>query len=132
MQRKWLIIGAVVAGAIGLTGVAAAATTTTATSPFTVHNGTIRAAHGTPVPPSGTEASLWGDISYATIPLDGFGRVVVGAIGSDCGGWPTIRVLVDGAVLGEATITDAHNYGAYPVGGFVNPGHHNVEIHFIN
>src|SRR4051794_27292767 len=100
MKRSWIIIGAVLAGMVSLAGVA-----TAATSPFTVYNGTIRAAHGTPVPPSATEASLWGNASYATIPLDGFGRVVIGAIASNCDGWPTIRVLVDGTVLGEATIT---------------------------
>jgi Ca-dependent carbohydrate-binding module xylan-binding len=101
-------------------------------SPFTVVNGSIRAATGTPVPPSGTHASLWSNTSTATTTLDGSGRVVLGAIGDDCDGWPTVRVTVDGAVVGSTTIVDAHRYGQYPVGKAVGAGRHAVVIAFVN
>src|SRR5688572_24684377 len=81
----------VAAGAVILTGIAGAAEN----SQFTVVNGAIRPATGTPVPASGTHASLWSNSSYATTTIDGSGRVLVGAIGDNCQGWPTIRVSVD-------------------------------------
>ena len=64
--------------------------------------------------------------------LAGSGRVVLGAIGDDCKGWPTVSVRVDGVVVGSTTIVDATRYGAYPVGRAVAAGTHAVTISFVN
>ncbi|SNT56055.1 Calcineurin-like phosphoesterase [Streptosporangium subroseum] len=122
-----VVAGMAMAG-VGLAGVASADTP----SQFTVTGGAIRPATGTPVPASGTQASLWGNSSYATTTIDGSGRVAVGAIGDNCEGWPTIRVTVDGKVVGTSTIVSATSYGTYPVGTAVGAGRHNVKIELIN
>ncbi|PYC66216.1 metallophosphoesterase [Micromonospora arborensis] len=101
-------------------------------SPFTVVDGAIRTATGAPVPASGTHASLWGNSSYATTSISGSGRVLIGAIGDNCQGWPTVRVTVDGVSVGQTTIVSATNYGTYPVGAAVGPGQHTVQIQLIN
>ncbi|MFC4587396.1 carbohydrate-binding domain-containing protein [Sphaerisporangium corydalis] len=101
-------------------------------SQFTVVNGAIRTATGTPVPASGTQASLWSDTSYATTTIDGSGRVAIGAIGDNCEGWPTVQVTVDGTVAGQTTIVSATSYGTYPVGPALGAGTHSVKIQFIN
>jgi len=122
-----------VAAGLAVNGTASGTTTSSVEpSQFTVTNGTIRPATGTPVPASGTHASLWGNISYATTTIEGSGRVVVGAIGNNCGGWPTVRVSVDGQVTGEVTINSNTQYGSHPVGTSVGGGRHTVVIQFIN
>ncbi|WP_327040968.1 metallophosphoesterase [Micromonospora ureilytica] len=101
-------------------------------SQFTVVDGAIRTATGTPVPSSGTHASLWGNSSYATTSISGSGRVLIGAIGDNCQGWPTVRVTVDGVAVGQTTIVSATSYGTYPVGAAVGGGQHTVRIQLIN
>lgn len=101
-------------------------------SQFTVVEGAIRTATGTPVPASGTHASLWGNSSYATTSITGSGRVLIGAIGENCQGWPTVRVTVDGVSVGQTTIVSATSYGTYPVGTAVGAGQHSVRIQFVN
>ncbi|MEV4118818.1 carbohydrate-binding domain-containing protein [Micromonospora sp. NPDC049645] len=101
-------------------------------SPFSVVDGAIRTATGTPVPPSGTHASLWGNSSYATTSISGSGRVLIGAIGDNCQGWPTVRVTVDGVDVGQTTIVSATSYGTYPVGAAVGAGQHSVRIQLVN
>ncbi|NGM12990.1 metallophosphoesterase [Verrucosispora sp. WMMA2044] len=103
-----------------------------AASPFTVVNGSIQAATGTPRPSSGTHATLWHNASYATIVVRGAGRLVVGAIGDHCDGWPTLRVRVGGALVGEVTVTSATDYGGYPVGAELPDGTHDVRIELVN
>ncbi|RKR92249.1 calcineurin-like phosphoesterase family protein [Micromonospora pisi] len=117
-----------VAGGVIVTGTANAAEP----SQFTVVEGAIRTATGTPVPASGTHASLWGNSSYATTSITGSGRVLIGAIGENCQGWPTVRVTVDGVSVGQTTIVSATSYGTYPVGTVVGAGQHNVKIQFVN
>ncbi|PWR10834.1 metallophosphoesterase [Micromonospora acroterricola] len=101
-------------------------------SQFAVVDGAIRTATGTPVPASGTHASLWGNSSYATTSITGSGRVLIGAIGENCQGWPTVRVTVDGVSVGQTTVVSATSYGTYPVGAAVGAGQHTVKIQFIN
>ncbi|WP_309232045.1 carbohydrate-binding domain-containing protein [Micromonospora tarensis] len=101
-------------------------------SPFTVVEGAIRTATGTPVPASGTHASLWGNSSYATTTSTGSGRVLIGAIGDYCEGWPTVRVTVDGVSVGQTTIVSATSYGTYPVGAAVDAGQHTVRVQLVN
>ncbi|MGW3887809.1 carbohydrate-binding domain-containing protein [Micromonospora chokoriensis] len=101
-------------------------------SQFTVVGGAIRTATGTPVPASGTNASLWGNSSYATTSVSGSGRVLIGAIGDNCQGWPTVRVTVDGVSVGQTTIVSATSYGTYPVGAAVGAGQHMVQIQLVN
>ncbi|MBE1484969.1 carbohydrate-binding domain-containing protein [Plantactinospora soyae] len=123
-----VVAAAVVTSGASFTGAASAAEP----SQFSVVDGTIRPATGTPVPASGTHASLWSNSSYATTTIQGSGRVLVGAIGDNCEGWPTIRVTVDGAVVGESTIVSATSYGSYPVGAAVGAGQHSVRIQLVN
>jgi hypothetical protein len=118
----------VAAAAVIVTGVAGAAEA----SQFTVVNGALRPATGTPAPASGTHASLWSNSSYATTTINGGGRVLVGAIGDNCQGWPTIRVTVDGTAVGDTTIVSATQYGTYPVGPSLGAGQHSVRIQFVN
>ena len=101
-------------------------------SQFTVANGTIRKATGSPRPDTGSQATLWSNDSTATTTLQGSGRVVVGAIGDECGGWPTVEVTVDGRRVGASTIVDAKNYGTYPVGQMVAEGTHSVVLRLVN
>ncbi|MBB5867945.1 hypothetical protein F4553_001324 [Allocatelliglobosispora scoriae] len=128
------IIAAAAAAALVLTGGALAGSAATAAPPsqFTVVNGAIRTATGTPVPASGTHASLWANSSYATTTITGSGRVQIGAIGDNCEGWPTIRVTADGVVKGTTTIVSATSYGTYPVGSAIAGGTHTIKIEFIN
>ncbi|MFG2050780.1 carbohydrate-binding domain-containing protein [Micromonospora sp. NPDC048935] len=101
-------------------------------SQFSVVGGAIRPATGTPVPASGTHASLWSNSHYATTSVNGSGRVLIGAIGDNCQGWPTVRVSVDGVSVGQTTIVSATSYGTYPVGAAVDAGQHTVQIQFVN
>ncbi|MBQ1023318.1 carbohydrate-binding domain-containing protein [Micromonospora sp. C95] len=103
-----------------------------AASPFTVVNGSIQPATGTPRPSSGTHATLWHNASYATTRVPGAGRLVVGAIGDHCDGWPTLRVRVGGELVGEVTVTSATDYGGYPVGAELPDGPHDVRIELVN
>ncbi|GAA1312874.1 hypothetical protein Psi02_68470 [Planotetraspora silvatica] len=121
------IAGAVVA-AVGLSGTASAAPA----SQFSVVDGTITPAKGTPVPASGTQASLWSNSSYATTTIDGSGRVQIGAIGDNCQGWPTVRVTADGTLLGDTTIVSATSYGTYGVGPALGAGTHTIKIQLVN
>ena len=99
---------------------------------FTVVNGALRTATGTPKPASGVHASLWANSSYATTTITGSGRVQIGAIGDYCQGWPTVQVTVDGTVLGSTTIVSTTQYGTYPVGPALPAGNHSVKIQFVN
>ncbi|GIF71261.1 carbohydrate-binding domain-containing protein [Asanoa siamensis] len=99
---------------------------------FTVVNGALRTATGTPQPASGVHASLWADSSYATTTISGGGRVQIGAIGDNCEGWPTVEVTVDGAVAGRTTIVSATQYGTYAVGPALATGSHQVKIQLVN
>ncbi len=101
-------------------------------SQFTVVNGAIRTATGTPVPATGTHASLWSNSSYATTTISGSGRVQIGAIGDNCEGWPAVRVTVDGTVRGDSTIVSATQYGTYPIGTAVGVGTHSIKIQLVN
>ncbi|MBX7266787.1 metallophosphoesterase [Micromonospora sp. Llam7] len=101
-------------------------------SPFTVVNGSIRPATGTPEPPSGTHATLWRNASYATTTVYGAGRLLIGAIGDHCDGWPTVRVSVDGTPAGEATVTSATDYGGYAVGAPLAEGRYDIRIELLN
>jgi hypothetical protein len=123
------IIGVVVLAGVLLVATPAAADTV---SPFAVVNGAIRTATGTPAPPSGTQASLWANSSYATTTVYGSGRVQVGAIGDNCEGWPTIQVTVDGSVVGTTTIVSATQYGNYAVGTARPAGQHFVKVQLVN
>ncbi|MFI5897399.1 alginate lyase family protein [Actinoplanes sp. NPDC051513] len=100
--------------------------------PFVLESAARLPATGTPMPPSGKQAALVRNTSAATTTVDGSGRVVLGAIASNCEGWPTLRVTVDGTVRGEVTITSTNEYGAYAVGTPVEPGRHAVRVSFIN
>lgn len=102
-------------------------------SQFTVANGAIRKATGTPVPTTGSQASLWSGNSTATTVIEGSGRVLIGAIGDPCGGWPTVEGTVDGKRLGATTIVSASQYGTYGVGpGTLPAGTHKVVLRFVN
>jgi hypothetical protein len=101
-------------------------------SQFTVVHGAIRKATGVPVPPSGTQASLWANSSVATTTIEGSGRVVFGAVGDNCYGWPVVQVTADGKVVGSTTIGDAHQYGMYPVGEALGAGKHTVTFRLSN
>ncbi|MGN9777078.1 metallophosphoesterase [Micromonospora sp. H33] len=125
---RTIVAVVVVLSAGALAGVANAV----GSSPFTVVNGTIRPATGTPVPPSGTHATLWRDGSSATTTIEGSGRVVVGAIGDHCDGWPVVRVRVDGAAAGEVTIGSATDYGRHPVGPELGDGTRSVTVELVN
>ncbi|WP_155373857.1 carbohydrate-binding domain-containing protein [Catellatospora vulcania] len=122
------VAAATLLAAVAFTGSAQAAEP----SQFTVVNGAIRTATGTPVPASGTHASLWGNSSYATTTITGSGRVQLGAIGDNCEGWPTVQVTVDGTVAGSTTIVSATQYGTYGVGPALAAGTHSVKIQFVN
>jgi hypothetical protein len=129
VRANKLMIVAMVAAVLAVTGNAAGAQPP---SQFTVVNGAIRPATGTPVPASGNHASLWANSSYATTTIAGSGRVLIGAIGDNCEGWPAIRLTVDGVVRGESTIVSATQYGSYPIGSAIASGTHSVKIQFIN
>ena len=124
-----LVLSATVFNQPTSTGTAGAA----GASPFQVSgNAAIRRATGTPAPPSGTHATLWANRAWATITLEGSGRVVLGAIADNCDGWPIARVTVDGAVVGQTTVDSKTDYGAYPVGAPLAAGTHKVTISMIN
>jgi predicted xylan-binding protein with Ca-dependent carbohydrate-binding module/calcineurin-like phosphoesterase family protein len=130
-RTRSFVVGAlatvVAVAGIVLTGVARAED-----APFTVVNGSNRPATGTPRPASGTHASLWANSSYAEATIEGSGRVLIGAIGDNCEGWPTVRVSVDGAVAGSTTIVSATQYGTYPVGPSLAAGRHTVRVQLVN
>ncbi|WFE53497.1 carbohydrate-binding domain-containing protein [Micromonospora sp. WMMD1155] len=128
------LIATAVTTVVALVGGALTGSTANAAEPsqFTVVDGAIRTATGTPVPASGTHASLWGNTSYATTSVSGSGRVLIGAIGDNCQGWPTVRVTVDGVSVGQTTIVSATSYGTYPVGAAVGAGQHTVQVQLVN
>ncbi|MEU6205529.1 carbohydrate-binding domain-containing protein [Micromonospora musae] len=128
------VVALAAATVVTLAGGAVSGGTASAAEPsqFTVVDGAIRTATGTPKPASGTHASLWGNSSYATTSITGSGRVLIGAIGENCQGWPTVRVTVDGVSVGQTTIVSATSYGTYPVGAAVGGGQHSVKIQFVN
>jgi acetyltransferase-like isoleucine patch superfamily enzyme len=133
LARRPQVILAAIAAVVAAFATAVLTTAGAApSSPFQVVGGSIRPATGTPMPPSGTHASLWSNHSSATTTLDGSGRVVLGAIGDYCQGWPTARVVVDGQPVGDTTIVSHTHYGSYPVGAPVGPGRHVVTISLIN
>ncbi|MDG4797482.1 metallophosphoesterase [Micromonospora sp. WMMD1082] len=113
-------------------GVLAGTANANGTSPFTVVNGSIQPATGTPQPPSGTHATLWRNASHATTTVQGAGRLVIGAIGDHCEGWPTIRVSVGGTPAGEVTVTSAVDYGGYVVGAPLAEGRYDIRIDLVN
>ncbi|MBM0231276.1 metallophosphoesterase [Micromonospora sp. STR1_7] len=125
-----MIVALAVTVAVG--GVSVGTANAAEPSQFTVTDGAIRTATGTPTPASGTHASLWGNTSYATTSVTGSGRVLIGAIGDNCQGWPTVRVTVDGVSVGQTTIVSATSYGTYPVGAALGAGQHAVRIQFVN
>ncbi|SNT08258.1 Calcineurin-like phosphoesterase [Asanoa hainanensis] len=131
VSRTRLALAVVIAGALS-TAVVAPAAHAAEPSQFTVVNGALRAATGTPKPASGVHASLWGNSSYATTTITGGGRVQIGAIGDNCEGWPTVELIVDGVVAGRTTIVSATQYGTYPVGPTLAAGTHSVKIQFVN
>ncbi|GAB3950478.1 carbohydrate-binding domain-containing protein [Micromonospora vulcania] len=134
LKRSRFALVAVAASALAAAAGVSIGGTASAAEPsqFTVVGGAIRTATGTPVPASGTHASLWGNSSYATTSITGSGRVVIGAIGDNCQGWPTVQVTVDGVSVGQTTIVSATSYGTYPVGAAVGAGQHSVKLQFIN
>ena len=129
-----IAVAAVAAAVMGSTGVAIADASAAAPPvQFTVVNGNIRNATGTPAPESGKEAVLWGNTSYATTTIEGSGRVLIGAVGDNCEGWPTIRVIADGQRAGDTTIASHTAYGAYPMGQLSLPaGSHQIRVEFLN
>jgi hypothetical protein len=99
---------------------------------LSVVNGFLQPATGTPVPPSGQQAALLGSASVVSTTVTGSGRVVLGGIGEYCQGWPTVRVRVDGQVMGDTTLVSATSYGSYPVGPALAAGSHAVELTLVN
>lgn len=132
MRRSKLFVAVAipVVGVLGAAGLARGAGTLP--SPFSVVNGSIRPATGTPVPPSGTQASLWSNNSYATTVVTGSGRVIIGATGDNCQGWPTLEVWVDGASVGRTTVVSHTQYGNYPLQRAVGAGTHTVKVALVN
>lgn len=118
--------------AVGLAVGPAAGADAASAPQFAVIGGTNRPATGLPVPASGLQAALWSNGSIASTTLTGSGTVTIGAIGQNCDGWPTVSISVDGKTVGEATITDAKNYGNYPTTVAVGDGSHLVEIQLTN
>lgn len=136
-SMKIILMGATAAAVLVSAGIAVAATTKDApASQFTVVRGTIRAASGTPRPASGTEAKLWAGVSYATTTVEGSGRIVIGAVGDYCEGWPTISVFKDGREIGSTTIVSHTDYGTYRIGpagsAGLPEGKHAIKITFTN
>ena len=136
--RSLRALGKITAGAtvvVALAGTGAAPAAAADTPPavqFTVVNGSVRNATGTPAPASGKEAVLWGNSSYATTTVQGAGRVVFGAVGDDCDGWPTLRVIADGTRLGDTTAVSHTAYGSYAVGAELAAGPHQLRFEFLN
>lgn len=129
LQIAVSLAGLVVLGSSG----AAVANAAPPPAQFTVVNGSIRNATGTPAPDSGKEAALWGNTSYATTTIEGSGRVIVGGVGDECDGWPTIRVTADGQRAGDVTVVSHTAYGTYTAGQLNLPsGSHQIRIEFLN
>lgn len=101
-------------------------------SPFEVTSGTVMKADGEPAPDPGTQVALWSNQSQADITLEGPGRLNVAAIGDYCGGWPILRVEVDGKTWWKTRIVDAKRYGSYATGRALPAGSHNVSISMVN
>ena len=131
-RLRGALIGAAVIAAATLTVMPGPPAAAAGRSPFTVMNGTVGTATGTPVPASGTQASLWSNRSSAATTITGAGRVEIGAIGDYCRGWPLVRVSADGTVLGDVSIVDARRYGSYPVGTPLRSGRHRITITLLN
>jgi hypothetical protein len=125
-------IAAAVAATATLSVLAAPVAAAAERSQFTVVRGSIETATGTPVPASGSHATLPTNRGYAVTTVSGAGRVDIGAIGTYCQGWPTIRVEADGVTLGDLSILDAGRYGSYPVGGPLAAGRHRIMISLLN
>lgn len=129
--RRLLMLIAVAAMAAGGAGLATNANAAPE-SQFVVQNGAIRPATGTPMPPSGTHATLWSNASSATTTVQGAGRVVVSAMGEWCLGWPVISVLADGVVIGTARVRSSTTYREYIIGAPIQEGVHGLEIVLTN
>ncbi|RIV41455.1 metallophosphoesterase [Micromonospora radicis] len=113
-------------------GVLAGSANAAGPSPFVVVNGTIQPATGTPLPPSGTHATLWHNGSHALTTVLGPGTLVLGAIGDHCDGWPVVRVSVDGSPVGEVTVDSTTDYGSHQVGAALPAGQHTVRVDLVN
>jgi hypothetical protein len=131
-RLRGALIGAAVIAVATLTVMPGPPAAAAGRSPFTVVNGTVGTATGTPVPASGTQASLWSNRSSAATTITGGGRVEIGAIGDYCRGWPLVRVSADGTVLGDVSIVDARRYGSYPVGTPLRSGRHRITVTLLN
>lgn len=136
-RRRALRAAAVALGAgavLALVPVAAAAAPVPAASPagYALVHGTVRPATGLPRLSSSVQATLWGNDSTATTTVRGGGRVVIGATGDFCQGWPRIAVSADGRALGTTVIVNARYYGSYPVGPALESGAHTVTVRFVN
>lgn len=110
----------------------ASGTASAGVTQFTVSGGIERTATAVPVPPSGKEVVLTGTGSSASTTVSGSGRVIVGASGTYCQGWPTAAVYVGGVLQGKVTLTSSTQYGAYPTPTALSAGAHAVKIVFTN
>lgn len=120
-----------------LIGIACAASvpTVTAAQAATFQLGNLARmenATGTPRPGSGLHSKLGALGSYVETTVSGSGRVVVGVIGSYCGGYPSVQAQVDGRVVGTQSIVDSHSYGSHLFGSSVADGSHRVRLTMIN
>ncbi len=119
------------AAALCLT-VVAAGTASAGVTQFVINRGIERPATGVPVPPSGMEVSLTNTGSSGSTTVSGSGRVVVGATGKDCEGWPSAAVYVDGVNQGNLTFSSKTNYGAYLTPRALAAGSHAVKVVFLD
>ncbi len=99
---------------------------------FTVYMGGERAATGTPAPASGAEVVLPKTGSSATTTVSGSGRIVIGATGNNCDGWPVLAVTADGKSQGTVHLGSTTNYGAYLTSAALAGGSHQVKVTFTN
>lgn len=99
---------------------------------FDVYMAGERAATGTPLPTSMTEVVLPKTGSYATTTVNGSGRIVVGATGANCDGWPILAVAGDGTAGGTVHLTSTTKYGAYMTSAWFSGGTHMVKVTLTN
>ncbi len=132
MRRLRVASGAAIAGILAVGIIPSVSAGAAAAPQFSVVGGVNRPATGSPTPASGMQAALWGNASSATTTITGSGRLIIGAIGQYCLGWPTVRTYVDGKQVGTSVISSATNYGAYYATTAVGSGTHSVKISFID